>query len=554
LPNLGPFNMKSLTQFPLLLAASLTLHAASVPLDGREQQMVAAAVAAPAPHINGPFILGVHPGTPVIGAVAVTGQGPFTFAADALPAGLALDAATGVFTGTLASAGEYHVTVTVKNSQGQDRATLKFRAGDRLALTPPLGWNSYDAFGDAVTEAETRANADWLKKYLQPVGWDTVVIDFRWYDPQPTGNDRLLNTTRLGAALAADQFGRLQPAPNRFPSSSRGHGFKALADDLHAQGLKFGIHVMRGIPRQAVVAHTPILDSAFTAADAGNAADKCGWCPDMFGVQDNAAGQAWYDSCARLWSEWGVDYIKVDDLSQPYHAAEIAMITRAIQKYGHSIVFSTSPGETPITEATDIAAHANLWRISGDFWDHWSKLDKQFTLFNRWQGVGGPGHWPDGDMIPFGHLAIRSGMGGRSHQTHFTRAEQVTLMTLWSLAPSPMILGMNMPDNDAWTTALLTNPEVIAVDQDPAGHPAQRRDPVTATGEVWTKPLADGSLAVGLFNRQATPVTMDLAWNQLGFAHAPRVRDLWLHQDVPAAATYTITLPGHDAALLKATP
>jgi hypothetical protein len=372
--------------------------------------------------------------------------------------------------------------------------------GGQTAQTPPMGWNSYDAYGDSVTEAETLANAAWMQAHLLPVGWDTIVVDFRWYDPQPTGDDRLLNKIRVGAALAADEYGRLLPAPNRFPSATNGTGFKPLADRLHAMGLKFGIHVMRGIPRQAVLANTKILGGQFTAADVGDTNDQCVWCPDMFGVRASAAGQAWYDSCVQLWASWGVDYIKVDDLSAPYHAAEIEMIHRALGQVGRAIVFSTSPGETPVSQAAHIAANANLWRISGDFWDRWPKLNQQFDLLAQWQGAGALGHWPDADMIPLGKIALRSKLGGDPHWTHFTRAEQLSLMSLWALAPSPLMLGMNLPDNDDWTTALLTNPEVLAVNQDPLGKSGVRLSHTNSV-EMWSKDLADGSKAVALFNR-----------------------------------------------------
>ncbi|MGC3991176.1 MAG: hypothetical protein QM796_16160 [Chthoniobacteraceae bacterium] len=161
------------------------------------------------------------------------------------------------------------------------------------ARTPPLGWNSYDVYGDSVVESEVLANAAYMQKHLLAHGWNTVVVDFRWYDPKPTRDDRLLNKTRVGAELAADQFGRLLPAPNRFPSAVHANGFQPLADRLHAMGLKFGIHIMRGIPRQAVLAKSLIEGSKLTAAEAGNPEDKCPWCPDMFGVRANAAGQAW---------------------------------------------------------------------------------------------------------------------------------------------------------------------------------------------------------------------------------------------------------------------
>lgn len=426
-----------------------------------------------------------------------------------------------------------------------------------LAQTPPMGWNSYDSFGDSVTESETISNAEWMQAHLLPVGWNTIVIDFRWYDPKPTGDDRLLNPTRTGAALTADEWSRLLPAPDRFPSAANGLGFKPLADRLHAMGLKFGIHVMRGIPRQAVLANTKIR-GGFSAADAGNPKDKCPWCPDMFGVISNAAGQAWYDSCAQLWASWGVDYIKVDDLSQPYHTAEIEMIHRALAKVKRPIVFSTSPGPTGITHAQHIAANANLWRISGDFWDRWRKLNAQFDLLAQWQGIGGPGHWPDADMIPLGHIAIRSKLGGSQHWTHFTRDEQLTLISLWALAPSPLMLGMNLPDNDDWTTALLINPEVMAVNQDKLAKPAARVTVPSVTAEVWTRELSGNwlskwfgkSRAIGLFNRTDQPMKVTLTWSVLGLKH-PHVRDLWLRKDLGKQKEFVADLPPHGCVLLK---
>jgi hypothetical protein len=420
-------------------------------------------------------------------------------------------------------------------------------------LAPPLGWNSYDAFGDSVVESEVLANALWMQKNLLPFGWDTIVVDFRWYDPQPTGDDRLLNKIRTGAALTADEFGRLLPAPNRFPSATNGLGFKPLADRLHALGLKFGIHIMRGIPRQAVLANTKILGGEFSAAEAGDPNDKCDWCPDMFGAKNNSAAQAWYDSCVQLWSAWGVDYIKVDDLSQPYHAAEIEMIRRALDKFSPQIIFSTSPGPTPTSRARHIAANANLWRISGDFWDRWPKLDEQFDLLAQWQGAGAPGHWPDADMIPLGKIAIRSKLGGNPHWTHFTRDEQLSLLSLWALAPSPLMLGMNLPDNDDWTTALLTNPEVLAVDQNSLGQTARRILSMPTSAEVWIKKLDDQSVAVGFFDRTDVPLQLDFAWANLGFTNAPDVRDLWLRKDLGRQEKLVGALPRHGCLLLRVT-
>ncbi len=510
-----------------------------------------AAFADAAPQFNGAKIIGVRPGTPLVCALAVSGERPMNFSAKHLPTGLSLDPQTGIITGILKNAGEYSFTAFAKNSVGKTSAKIKIACGDALALTPPLGWNSYDSFSDSVTEAETLSNALWMKKNLQPFGWDTVVVDFRWYDPQPTGDDNLLNKTRVGAALTADEFGRLLPAPNRFPSATNGAGFKPLADKLHSLGLKFGIHVMRGIPRQAVLAGTKILDSEFTATVAGETNDKCIWCPDMFGVRDNPAGQAWYDSCAKLWAAWGVDYIKVDDLSAPYHAAEIRILHRALANVDRSIIFSTSPGPTTTGEAGHISANANLWRISGDFWDRWPKLNEQFDLLAQWSGAGAPGHWPDADMIPFGKIALRSKLGGDPHRTHFTRDEQVSLLSLWALAPSPLMLGMNLPDNDAWTTALLTNPEVLAVNQDARGNTARRIFAPGQSAEMWVKEISGGARAVGFFNRTDQPIQVNYEWRQSGYFFTPQVRDLWLQKNLPKSKIFSAELPPHGCVLLE---
>ena len=514
--------------------------------------MAAAKMPTGAPHFNGAKLIGIHPGTPLVFSLPVSGQSPITFSALHLPDGLQLDPATGIITGVLTKPGEYRVTVTAENAFGKAKIKFKIVAGSQLALTPPLGWNSYDAYGDSVTEDETFANAAWMKQYLQPFGWDTIVVDFRWYDPKPTGNDFLLNSTRTGAALTADSLGRLLPAPNRFPSSVGGLGFKPLADRLHAMGLKLGIHVMRGIPRETVLANLRIGDGTFSATDAADTNYRCPWCPDLFGVRNNAAGQAWYDSCARLWASWGVDYIKVDDLSEPYHANEISMIHRAISDLDHSIVFSTSPGPTAVGHAANIATNANLWRISGDFWDRWPKLNNQFDLLAQWQGVAGPDHWPDADMIPLGKLAIRSKIDGDPHWSHFTRQEQLTLISMWALAPSPMMLGMNLPDNDDWTTALLTNPEVLALDQDSLGQPARRFSRGdTESAEVWVRDLANGAHAVGLFNRSDDPITANCDWQKMGLPENPQLRDLWRRQNLPRQQAFSLQIPPHGCCLLR---
>ncbi|MDR3459778.1 MAG: glycoside hydrolase family 27 protein [Verrucomicrobiae bacterium] len=423
-------------------------------------------------------------------------------------------------------------------------------SGWNRAPTPPMGWNSYDAWGTSITEDEVLANAGFMEEKLRAHGWQYVVIDARWYDSVSSFDDHDFNRERAGAKLFADEFGRMIPATNRFPSAVDGKGFKPLADKIHALGLKFGFHMMRGIPRQAVEAKTAVEGGSFNAADAGDPKNICGWCPDMFGVRNNAAGQAWYDSCARLWASWGLDFVKVDDLSVPYSAHELEMIRKAIDRCGRPIVFSASPGPIDPAHADHVSTNANMWRISGDFWDRWEDLTRAFDLLGQWQDVGGPGHWPDVDMIPFGHIGIKCTIAGKDRQTRFTKHEQVMLMSLWALAPSPLMLGNNLPDTDEWTLSLLTNDEVLAVNQDPLGIPARRLRQTKGT-EIWMKPLKNGGKAIGLFNRSAAAQDVELNWKDAGLGGEQTLRDLWSHKDLGTfKEEYVAQVPSHGAVLL----
>ena len=546
----------------LILAASCLqaqITSQDTNLTAREEHILAAAKPGPAPQFNGTQVVGIRPGTPFIYSVAVTGVRPIAFSAKRLPPGLALDPHTGIFTGTLAKAGDYQIEVRAENIAGAAEVEIKIVCGDALALTPPMGWNSYDAYGDSVRETEVLANAEWLKQHLQPFGWDTVVVDFRWYDRLAIGQ-----AGQSPEGVLIDQNGRCIPAPNRFPSATNDAGFKPLADQIHAMGLKFGIHIMRGIPRLAVEKNLPIAGSTFTAAQAvlpiGDPNRQCVWNRDMFGVNAaNDAGRAWYASIAQQYASWGVDYIKCDDIAnlqrgRIYDADEIEALSTALKNSGRSIVLSLSPGATPVSHGAHVARYANLWRISPDFWDNWRSLNHNFDLFARWTEFTGPGHWPDGDMIPFGHICQRNCDVYPDRWTRFTRDEQLTLMSLWALASSPLMLGMNLPDNDDWTTALLTNPEVLAIDQDPLGKPAQKVPNPNGSEEIWIKPLADGSHAVGLFNRTSQPVKFDLAWRDLrqsGIRSRPDVHDLWLRKDLGRQKNLEAELPPHGCLLVR---
>jgi hypothetical protein len=525
-------------------------------LTPREKQIIAAEQLATIPEFHCPQIVGTYPRTPFLLCLAATGQRPLNFSVNHLPRGLSLDPQTGIITGTLRRRGKYVFTATARNSAGTATTKIKIVCGNTLALTPPMGWNSYDAFGDSVRESEVLSNALWLKRNLQPLGWDTIVVDFRWYDSLADGI-RVQNPE----GVTLDQFGRCIPPANRFPSAANGSGFKNLADEIHAMGLKFGIHIMRGIPRRAVEQNLPIAGSKYTAAQAarpeGDPNRTCVWNRDMFGVDATTpAGKAWYQSIAAQYAQWGVDYVKCDDIATMqrggiYASNEIEALSSALQHSGRSIVLSLSPGPAPVSEAAHLEQFANLWRISGDFWDNWKSLNHQFDLFDQWHGHGKPGHWPDGDMIPFGHIGQRNCDVHPDRWTRFTRDEQLTLMSMWALAPSPLMLGPNLPDNDPWTTAILSNPEVLAVDQDALGLQGRRRGSTDSGAEIWTKKLADGSMAVGFFNRGPSPLTIDFAWRDLGFTTAPRVRDVWTQTDLGRQPNLTADLPPHGCILVR---
>jgi alpha-galactosidase len=545
--------------FLLLLAANFLQAQVLSPntsLTAREEQIIAAAKAGAIPQFNGARVVGIRPDTPFLYSFAVTGGRPVAFSASKLPGGLSLDSKTGIITGSLAKSGRYVFKGVAKNAAGEAETDVTIVCGDTLAFTPPMGWNSYDAFGDSVVESEVLSNALWLKEHLQPLGWDTVVVDFRWYDRLADG---IRNQNPEGVTI--DAFGRCLPATNRFPSAADGAGFKSLAGKIHALGLKFGIHIMRGIPRLAVEHNLPIAGTKFTAAQAvlpeSDPNRTCVWNRDMFGVDATTeAGRAWYAVIARQYADWCVDYVKCDDIANLqrgkfYDASEIEALSTGMKNSGRSIVLSLSPGATPVNAAPHVKQFANLWRISGDFWDKWPSLDHNFNLFAAWYDEGGPGHWPDGDMIPFGHICQRNCDVHPDRWTRFTRDEQLTLMSLWALAPSPLMLGMNLPDNDGWTTAIISNPEMLAVNQDRLGKPARRLTGPPQIAETWVKPLADDSAAIGFFNRTGAPMKINFPWRNLGFLSAPEVRDLWLRQDLGQSENFTAELPPHGCVLLR---
>jgi hypothetical protein len=419
-----------------------------------------------------------------------------------------------------------------------------------------MGWNSWDAYGLTITEDQFRANAQALDYKLKQFGWDYAVIDEGWFFLNP--EDR---PTPDKLRYAIDAFGRYVPVPARFPSAASPHhengsptpatpmkfeatiyddtSFKPLADWVHSLGLKFGIHIVRGIPRASVERNLPIANSAFHAADAADTSDACPWDPTNWGVRNNDAGQAWYDSLLTQYASWGVDLVKVDcSSSHPYKPDEIRMIRKAIDKAGRPMVLSLSPGPTSLDNAAEVASLAQMWRISDDFWDTWAKpnpardfpqsLLGQFTNTAAWAQFAKPGNWPDADMLPIGELRPTPG-DGKPRTTRLTPTEQQTLLTLWSMARSPLILGANLTLLDDPTFKLLSNPDVIRVDQT-----ATSSSETLHSGDViaWTALLPadspDGSIALAIFNTGETQAVIDSTFEAYNIDDATyKVKDAW---------------------------
>ena len=329
----------------------------------------------------------------------------------------------------------------------------------------PMGWNSYDYYDTNVTESEVLANAEFMAKYLKPYGWEYVVVDIQWYAYDTASMRDQFQYIPFGRN-EMDAFGRLLPCPDKFPSSIHGAGFKPLADKIHALGLKFGIHVMRGIPRLAAHQHLPVLGADVTADMVADPSSVCEWNPDMYGIRNTPAGQAYYDSVLRLYASWGVDFIKVDDIcSTGFHPHrhygrrhEVEMIHKAIEKCGRDMVLSLSPGPATVEESWHYSRYANLWRITDDFWDNWDTLLDMFMRCEKWQDHVRPGCWPDCDMLPLGKVGKHF---GEERTTRFTKDEQKTMLTLWCVFGSPLMLGAELTKLDDWTLSLLQNEKLL---------------------------------------------------------------------------------------------
>jgi alpha-galactosidase len=464
----------------------------------REEPVILTPPEPPQPRINGPSVVGARPGHPFSYHVPVAGEAPVTLSAENLPQGLNLDAASGQITGVAAQPGEYQVTLRARNSRGQAGKVLKIVLGDNIALTPPLGWNSWNCFAGAVDDAKIRAAADaMVRGGLINHGWTYINIDDCWEGKR-------------------DDNGFIQ-SNEKFPD------MKALADYVHSKGLKIGLYSSPG----------PKTCAGFEAS----------WQHEEKDAQQYAA--------------WGFDYLKYDwcsytevqDKSLPERARLMKpyqVMDAALRKQDRDIVFSLCQYGMGNVWEWGAQVGGNCWRTTGDIGDSWNSMSSIGFSQNGHEKWAGPGHWNDPDMLILGKVGW-----GHLHPTRLTPNEQYTHISLWCLLSAPLLIGADMSQLDPFTFNLLANDEVLAVNQDAAGHQASRKTKDGQT-EVWAKDLSDGSKAVGLFNRGEGTAEVTVKWADLGLSGQCQVRDLWRQKDAGKFAdSFTASVPRHGVCLVR---
>lgn len=419
-----------------------------------------------------------------------------------------------------------------------------------IALTAPMGWNSWDCYGPSVTEETVRKNARYMAEHLKPCGWEYIVVDIQWYEPAAS-----VHAYHPFAELCMDGYSRLIPAENRFPSSAGGKGFAPLADYVHSLGLKFGIHIMRGIPRQAVHRNTPLLGTDRTARQIARSDSVCRWNTDMYGVDPEKEGAgAYYDSLFALYASWGVDFVKCDDICRelPDAEGELALLRRAMDRCGREMVLSLSPGPALLEKAELYKQVCQMWRITDDFWDRWELLYAMFERAEKWCVHAGPGHWPDADMLPVGPLRLNDGPDG---WTRFTPDEQITMMTLWSIFRSPLMIGGEMTGFDRFTLDLLTNREILGMHRNARhAHPLWRRTVGGSEYAVWAAGGGEGETYAALFNLGERRGRISVSLEELGAAGPAPVTELWSGETWAALSSVEAELPPHGARAYRIGP
>ena len=466
----------------------------------------------PEPRINGPRVFGVRPEHPFLFTIPATGTRPLQFSAQGLPPGLKLDNSTGRITGVITERGSFKIVLTATNSVGSFSRPFRIEVGDRIALTPPLGWNSWNCFADAVDDQKVRSAADAMARSgLVNHGWAYINIDDCW-EIKPASDDPMLK-------------GELRNAEGMINTNKKFPNMKALSDYVHAQGLRMGIYSSPG----------PTTCAGFTASY-------------KFEEQD-----------ARQYAAWGIDYLKYDwcsydqiakDRSLPELKKPYVVMRSALNKVQRDIVFSLCQyGMGDVWKWGDEVG-GNSWRTTGDINDSWESMSEIGFSQAGHEVHAKPGNWNDPDMLVVGKV----GWGPQLHPTKLTPNEQYTHISLWCLLSSPLLIGCDMTQLDEFTESLLTNDEVLDVNQDPLGRQAGR---IFKDGdlEVWAKDLEDGSKAVGLFNRGVWKSDIKVRWSDLGLASDQVVRDLWRQKDLGTFnKEFAASVPRHGVVLVRVIP
>lgn len=425
---------------------------------------------------------------------------------------------------------------------------------NKFAITPPMGWNSYDYYDTTVNEQQVKDNADFLAANLKQYGWEYVVVDIEWYSNDAGTQRKEFQYIPFGDD-EIDRWGRFQPSPHRFPSSADGSGFTGLAEYVHGLGLKFGIHIMRGIPRVAAERHLPVYGTEYTADMVADPSSICGWNPDMYGVKNTQAGQAYYDGLIAMYASWGVDFIKCDDICDSWMYPddrfsgwhETEMLYKAIQKTNRPIVLSLSPGPAHVDRAWQYCKYANMWRITDDFWDNWELLKNMFWRCELWQDHVKEGCYPDCDMLPLGKVG--GGFGHGEWDCRFTKEEQKTMMTLWCMFRSPLMVGAELTKMDDFTMSLLTNRELLSLlGEDFRGKQLYRTEEEAA----WESQNAKtGKRYVALFNLSDEEREMQFDLKEMeGEKKFSQIREVWSGEEMQASeGKISIKIPAHGTKL-----
>ena len=414
----------------------------------------------------------------------------------------------------------------------------------------PMGWNSWDCYGASVNEEIVRKNAEYMAKNLKQYGYEYVVVDIQWYEPTAENHEYHPFTE-----LCVDEYSRAFPAENRFPSSKGGKGFAPLAEYVHSLGLKFGIHIMRGIPRQAVHKNSAILGTDKTARQIAKTDSICAWNSDMYGVDPEKEGaKEYYESIFKLYASWGVDFIKCDDIARemPHCEKELVMISDALKSCGREMVLSISPGPAPLDKAELFKQTANMWRITDDFWDKWELLYNMFERAEKWCTHTGFGHYPDADMLPVGAILQDY---DKNNRTKFTEDEQYTMLTLWSIFRSPLMIGGELTKLDDFTLKLLTNTAVLTMhEKSRNAHQVWRKEINGNEHILWTAGSpCDGIIYAAVFNAGEEDSEVEIPLSDMDIEEPISAVELWTgaEQQCEKSIKTKVNKHGTAAFLLK---